>query len=168
MATISYARHQFPPDVIRRAVWLYMRLTLSYRDVEDMLSSAIRFRRAKGRCEACGRPHGKLVVHLGDGRWWDDERRAWRSGQGKALRRPCEVDHAHEYKITRQAKIQEDNLKTYLWEDRHIGQISATRVAQGVGLGVVFSNSKTRFTPRYVRLRGCSRIRIVGRDSKAG
>lgn len=96
MATISYARHQFPPDVIRRAVWLYMRLTLSYRDVEDMLSTAIRFRRAKGRCEACGRPHGKLVVNLGDGRWWDDERRAWRSGQGKALCRPCEVGHAHE------------------------------------------------------------------------
>jgi len=35
MATISYARHQFPPDIIRHAVWLYLRFTLSYRDVED-------------------------------------------------------------------------------------------------------------------------------------
>jgi transposase-like protein len=36
--TISFARHQFPPAVIRRAVWLFMRFTLSYRDVEDVLA----------------------------------------------------------------------------------------------------------------------------------
>jgi hypothetical protein len=29
-------RHQFPPAIIRRAVWLYLRFTLSYRDVEDL------------------------------------------------------------------------------------------------------------------------------------
>ncbi len=38
MTSISYARHQFPPDVIRHAVWLYLRFTLSYRDVEEMLA----------------------------------------------------------------------------------------------------------------------------------
>jgi transposase-like protein len=38
MASISFARHQFPPDVIRHAVWLYLRFTLSYRDVEEMLA----------------------------------------------------------------------------------------------------------------------------------
>jgi putative transposase len=27
-----------PPDVIWRAVWLYLRFTLSYRDVEDLLA----------------------------------------------------------------------------------------------------------------------------------
>ena len=37
------------------------------------LSGAIRFGRAKGRCEHCRRPHGRLVFHLGDGRWWDEE-----------------------------------------------------------------------------------------------
>jgi putative transposase len=36
--TISFARHQFPPAIIRRAVWLYVRFTLSYRDVEDLLA----------------------------------------------------------------------------------------------------------------------------------
>ncbi|MGC2787918.1 MAG: hypothetical protein WA397_29625, partial [Roseiarcus sp.] len=25
---ISFARHQFPPDIIRHAVWLYLRFTL--------------------------------------------------------------------------------------------------------------------------------------------
>ena len=36
--TISFARHQFPPEIIRNAVWLYLRFTLSYRDVEDLLA----------------------------------------------------------------------------------------------------------------------------------
>ena len=31
--TISFARHQFPPAIIRHAVWLYVRFTLSYRDL---------------------------------------------------------------------------------------------------------------------------------------
>ena len=35
---VSYARHQFPPVVIQHAVWLYLRFTLSYRDVEDLLA----------------------------------------------------------------------------------------------------------------------------------
>src|SRR5580704_6585622 len=36
--TISFARHQFSPAIIRHAVWLYVRFTLSYRDVEDLLA----------------------------------------------------------------------------------------------------------------------------------
>ena len=51
------------------------------------LSALIRFERAKGRCEGCGRPHGRFVCHLGDGRWWDPERSARRDGQGRAVRR---------------------------------------------------------------------------------
>ena len=35
------------------------------------LSAVIRFRRAQGKCEGCRRPHGRMVCHLGDGRWWD-------------------------------------------------------------------------------------------------
>ena len=38
METISFTRHRFPPNIIRRAVWLYARFTLSYRDVEDLLA----------------------------------------------------------------------------------------------------------------------------------
>jgi putative transposase len=36
--TIAFARHQFPPTIIRHAVWRYVRFTLSYRDVEDLLA----------------------------------------------------------------------------------------------------------------------------------
>jgi transposase-like protein len=39
MPPISYARHQFPPEVIQPAVCLYLRFTLSYRDVEDLLAN---------------------------------------------------------------------------------------------------------------------------------
>src|SRR5882724_11021 len=38
MAPISYRRHRFPPVVIQHAVWLYLRFTLSYRDIEDLLA----------------------------------------------------------------------------------------------------------------------------------
>jgi putative transposase len=38
MQPISYARHQFPPEVIRHAIWLYLRFALSYRDVEELLA----------------------------------------------------------------------------------------------------------------------------------
>ena len=38
MKKISYSRHRFPAAVIHRAVWLYFRFPLSFRDVEEMLS----------------------------------------------------------------------------------------------------------------------------------
>lgn len=38
MAGISFKRHRFPPSIIRHAIWLYFRFTLSLRDVEEMLA----------------------------------------------------------------------------------------------------------------------------------
>jgi putative transposase len=38
MAEISYRRHRFPPVIIQHTVWLYLRFTLSYRDVEELLA----------------------------------------------------------------------------------------------------------------------------------
>lgn len=38
MSELSYRRHRFPPVVIQHAVWLYLRFTLSYRDVEELLA----------------------------------------------------------------------------------------------------------------------------------
>jgi transposase-like protein len=38
MQPISYARHQFPAEIIQHAVWMYLRFTLSYRDVEELLA----------------------------------------------------------------------------------------------------------------------------------
>lgn len=50
------------------------------------LSAVIRFRRAGGRCENCGRPHGRVVLHLGDGRWWDEDAGRWRDDAGRWVR----------------------------------------------------------------------------------
>src|ERR1700751_5241917 len=38
MARLSYRRHRFPPEIIQHAIWLYLRFTLSYRDVEELLA----------------------------------------------------------------------------------------------------------------------------------
>jgi transposase-like protein len=38
MTPPSYSGYRFPSDIIHRAVWLYLRFTLSYRDVEDLLA----------------------------------------------------------------------------------------------------------------------------------
>src|ERR1700689_1504462 len=38
MRKISYAGYRFPPEIIHQAIWLYLRFTLSFRDVEDMLA----------------------------------------------------------------------------------------------------------------------------------
>jgi len=38
MSRSPYQGHRFPPVVIQHVVWLYLRFTLSLRDVEDMLA----------------------------------------------------------------------------------------------------------------------------------
>jgi putative transposase len=38
MTTISYAGYRFPAEIIQHAVWIYLRFTLSFRDVEELLA----------------------------------------------------------------------------------------------------------------------------------
>jgi hypothetical protein len=38
MASLWYGRHRFPAEIIQHAIWLYLRFTLSYRDVEELLT----------------------------------------------------------------------------------------------------------------------------------
>jgi putative transposase len=38
MKKISYKGYRFPPEIIQQAIWLYVRFTLSFRDVEDLLA----------------------------------------------------------------------------------------------------------------------------------
>ena len=38
MKKISYSGYRFPPEIIHQAIWLYLRFTLSLRDVEDLLA----------------------------------------------------------------------------------------------------------------------------------
>ena len=38
MKKFSYKGYRFPPEIIQQAIWLYLRFTLSLRDVEDLLA----------------------------------------------------------------------------------------------------------------------------------
>jgi transposase-like protein len=38
MQKISYDGYRFPPEIIQQAIWLYLRFTLSFCDVEDLLA----------------------------------------------------------------------------------------------------------------------------------
>jgi transposase-like protein len=38
MRPLSYSGYRFPADIIQRAVWMYPRFTLSYRDAEELLA----------------------------------------------------------------------------------------------------------------------------------
>ncbi|MGH7038634.1 MAG: hypothetical protein ACREE1_10915 [Stellaceae bacterium] len=47
------------------------------------ISRHVRFERAGGVCKECGRPHGRIVYCLPDGRWFDPARQSWRDGRGR-------------------------------------------------------------------------------------
>ena len=53
MKKISYRGYRFPPEIIHQAIWLYLRFTLSLRDVEDFwrngASGLLRDRSALGK-----------------------------------------------------------------------------------------------------------------------
>jgi putative transposase len=38
MKKLGYDGYRFPPEIIHQAFWLYLRFTLSFRDVEDLLA----------------------------------------------------------------------------------------------------------------------------------
>jgi len=38
MTKINYSGYRFPPEIIQLAIWLYVRFTLSFRDVENLLA----------------------------------------------------------------------------------------------------------------------------------
>jgi transposase-like protein len=39
MTKISYCGYRFAPEIIQQATWLFLRFTLSLREVEDLLAA---------------------------------------------------------------------------------------------------------------------------------
>ena len=56
------------------------------------ISSAIRFGRAGGCCEYCGKAHGAHVRQLRDGRWTAGDG-IWREARGRTARAPDMLDY---------------------------------------------------------------------------
>ncbi|NHO33504.1 hypothetical protein [Acetobacter fallax] len=52
------------------------------------ISRSVRFERAQGRCQRCGRPHGQQVRAVAAGRWFDADIGHWRDARGRATRCP--------------------------------------------------------------------------------
>ena len=76
MTLLSYRRHRFPPEIIQHAIWLYLRFTLSYRDVEELLAE----RGVDVSYETVWPKSGPANVPS----YWRQPRRSWR-----ALRPAC-------------------------------------------------------------------------------
>jgi len=56
------------------------------------LSRRVRFERAAGRCQTCGRPHLTRLRVLPDGRWFDQVAGTWRGERGRPTRWPDLID----------------------------------------------------------------------------
>jgi hypothetical protein len=61
------------------------------------LSRRVRFERAGGTCERCGRPHGMELRCLPDGRWFDPRLRTWRNRHGRLARWPDLEEMTRQY-----------------------------------------------------------------------
>jgi putative transposase len=57
MKKISYKWYRFPPEIIQQAIWLYLRFTLSFRDIEYLL--------AERGVTVANETVGRLVNHFG-------------------------------------------------------------------------------------------------------
>jgi len=64
------------------------------------LSLRVRFERAGGVCQRCGRQHGAAIRCLPDGRWFDPELRTWRNRRGRPARWPDLEEMTHQ-RVTR-------------------------------------------------------------------
>jgi hypothetical protein len=53
------------------------------------ISHWVRFVRAGGACQICGRPHGETAHHVSDGRWCDETQQIWRDGRGRKVLSPA-------------------------------------------------------------------------------
>ena len=61
------------------------------------LSRLVRFERAGGACQRCGRPHGMTLRCLPDGRWFDPTLQAWRDRRGRPARQPDLEEMTRQY-----------------------------------------------------------------------
>ncbi len=57
MTVHAYSGYRFPADMIQRAIWMYLRFTFSYRDVEELLAA-----RQRGILRDCSTGTVKLLM----------------------------------------------------------------------------------------------------------
>ncbi|GEP06938.1 hypothetical protein MOX02_49760 [Methylobacterium oxalidis] len=97
MRLLSYSGYRFPRDVIQRAVWMYLRSTLSFQDVEELLAER-GISVAYGSIRRWVRVFGPLIARSlrarrpkPHGRWHLDEMFVRIGGRQMYLWRPSEL-----------------------------------------------------------------------------
>ncbi len=63
-AAKQYKNHRFPGEIISHAVWLYFRLCLSYRDVEELLFErgvVVTYEAIRKWCRKFGQPYANQL-----------------------------------------------------------------------------------------------------------
>ncbi len=95
---VRYHRYRFPPLIISHAVWLYHRLCLSFRDVEDLLAQrgvTVSYETVRHWCQTFGLDYARRLRRrqgrLGD-RWYLDELFVTIRGQRQCLWRAVDQD----------------------------------------------------------------------------
>ena len=95
---VRYPRYRFPPAIISRAVWLYYRFTLSFRDVEDLLAHrgiTVSYESIRHWCDTFGVEYARRLRHragpVGD-TWHLDELFVTIRGQRQYLWRAVDQD----------------------------------------------------------------------------
>jgi len=74
MTKISYSI-SVPPEIIHQAIWLYLRFTLSFRDVEDLRAESFR----ADHCSGIAKAPSQTAFDLAS--------RGWRGAGGSRLGR---------------------------------------------------------------------------------
>ena len=92
MAPFESGYSRFPPEIIQPGIWFYLRFTLSFRDVEDLLSE-----------------RGITVSHETVRRWVNHFGPRIAAGLRKRRPKPCSTWHLDEVYL----KI--DGRMVYLW-----------------------------------------------------
>jgi len=94
----SYQRHRFPSEIISHAIWLYHRLCLSFREVEELLAErgiTVTYETVRQWCEKFGPDYARKLKkcqgRLGD-TWHIDEVFVTIQGQRQYLWRAVDQD----------------------------------------------------------------------------
>jgi putative transposase len=71
-STTSYKNHRFPPEIISHGVWLYFRLCLSDRDVEELLFARgiiVTYEAIRKWCQKFGQAYANHLRHRQASAW---------------------------------------------------------------------------------------------------
>ena len=165
MKKISYRGYRFPSEIIQQAIWLYLRFTLSFRDVEDLLAERgimVSYETVRRWVNHFGpliaadlrkrRPKPHTIWHL-------DEVGSLLRGVPEA---PLPIDAPADHRTFREIVYSEEDEVGYLSFDFYNGAMSTSQCYR---LRDAFLHARSRPT-RVIALLGWSRFLVERHPSQ--